>query len=181
MKYINQFLSLRCCTDMVNLKLFPNGKEITESFGAFRAVSHYVGLSGDIFCIGDGRTPRTGALFAFMTKLNVWSIDPDVLGDWTAINNLAVIRAKIEDVPQFVTDKAVIVSVHSHAPVQAMWDSVKAREKWMIHIPCCTTDMLGFPALCYQDKSIKSPKNIIYIWKQELSKTKGSSTLTFHG
>ena len=64
MRYINKALGLSCFSDIATLKIFPNGKEITESFGAFEATKRFIPFFNhadnnlDIVCVGDGRTSR---------------------------------------------------------------------------------------------------------------------------
>jgi hypothetical protein len=55
--------------------VFPNAKELTESFAANNAIRiHLAGeyTPGDervtVIAVGDGNTPRTAALCAFLTK-----------------------------------------------------------------------------------------------------------------
>ena len=74
-RYLNDFIKLnKSAADMLNLGLFPNAKEITESYSAFNAVKtklkqYELGDPGvTVVSVGDGRTPRTAALFAFRTK-----------------------------------------------------------------------------------------------------------------
>lgn len=84
-KYMEEFVSMSAGADMLGYGLFPNAKEITESFAAFRAVHKHIrrqfNLQYDderinVVAVGDGGTPRTAATFAFRTKWQCWSVDP---------------------------------------------------------------------------------------------------------
>src|SRR3989338_4278405 len=71
---------------LLNMKLFPNGKEITESFSSYYSIRDFLEYSkrldiisdGNVICyvIGDGNVPRTAAVFASATNWRVLSIDP---------------------------------------------------------------------------------------------------------
>lgn len=70
---------------MIETKLFPNSKEITESMAAYEAFRRFLapfcanfddGQDAFVF-VGDGATPRTAALFAYLTKGgSCYAIDP---------------------------------------------------------------------------------------------------------
>ena len=70
-KYLNSLVNLRCGPDMLLLRLFPNAKEVTESFGAYEAVAKHLrdfprkDPNIRLVVVGDGHTPRTAATFAF--------------------------------------------------------------------------------------------------------------------
>lgn len=125
-KYVNEFFKLnKSGADMMQLGLFPNAKEVTESYAAFNAVRTKLKQYdlGDpevtLVSVGDGRTPRTAALFAFRTKWQCVSIDPLLnttkLPVWeNSIQRLKCYSNYVEDV-DLLYDKVVIVAVHSHA------------------------------------------------------------------
>jgi hypothetical protein len=87
LRYIDEFLSLDCASKLVDLKLFPDGKEVTESISIYTALRKYFptvlegkAQDGDmLIVVGDGVTPRTAALLSFMCGSKGWtccSIDP---------------------------------------------------------------------------------------------------------
>jgi hypothetical protein len=177
-RYADEFIKLKCAPDMINLKLFPNFKEITESFSAYNAARKYLWKIGyepndpTIWCfiVGDGSTPRTAATFAFRTKWHCVSIDP-VLNDKEyehKIDRLLLIRDKIENVKLGAVDneKAVIIAVHSHAPLGIAVKNIQFKEKAVIAIPCCVKQELDKePDIVYKDWGIWSPKNTVKIWR----------------
>lgn len=84
-RYLNEMLRLKCLGDIHALKVFPNVKEVTESFGAYNAVrTHLVdqipeGFANPkvmVLAVGDGNTPRTGVTFAFRSRWCCMSVDP---------------------------------------------------------------------------------------------------------
>lgn len=176
-KYIQRFLGLNSAADMLNLKLFPNAKEVGESMAMFYAVTEKIKVwdkrikqdsnNVNIVVVGDGVSPRTACLFNFLTKWNTWSIDPNMrLVSYDNVKRLTVIPDKIENVKlQFDDDQIVIIILpHSHAPVFQCWDNIQANQKWLIKMPCCTHDNLNFPGYYYRDPFAITAKNEIYIW-----------------
>lgn len=84
-RYVDEFLGLRCAPELLEMRLFPNGKEITESMSAYSAARKYVScLPGfalndpnvSVICVGDGHQPRTATLFAMRTAWSTYSVDP---------------------------------------------------------------------------------------------------------
>ena len=177
-KYLQRFLSLNSAADMLEKRLFPTSntlKEVAESMSMFYAVSEKI-MSWDtsidrnmdninIVVIGDGHTPRTAALFAYMTKWKCFSVDPEFRKEEYNIKRLTLSKSKIEDVSyDFGDEVTIIILPHSHAPVQKCWDNIKSNKKWLIKMECCTRDKLNIPAYFYKDKYAITPANEIYIW-----------------
>ena len=137
-RYLNEFIKLnKSAADMLHLGLFPNAKEITESYAAFNAVRtkfKQYELSDPnvtVVSVGDGRTPRTAALFAFRTKWNCISIDPLLdtkkISYWEEnIKRLKCYPNKVEDL-DLMYEKLVIVMVHSHANLRNTLDHIRSR------------------------------------------------------
>lgn len=176
MKHINEFMLLKCAPDLLLGGYFPNVKEITESMAAYDAVRNYGWDKGfrwddpniQCFVIGDGRTPRTGALFAYRTKWQVFSIDPQLKTVYSPPfpQRLYVVPRKIEDwACMWEGDTAVIIAVHSHAPLAIALEKIKARHTLIVAIPCCCGQTIGRePDKEYIDKGILSPKRTVKIW-----------------
>ena len=77
LRYIDEFIGLDCAADLISHQLFPDSKEITECMALYNAYRRHLlpileehPTSGKcvILSIGDGCTPRTSALFAYLTK-----------------------------------------------------------------------------------------------------------------
>jgi len=86
-RYINEFVKLKCAPDLLAWGVFPNAKEITESMAMYHAVKNYVPFDLhdeeiNLVVVGDGKSPRTAALFAVMTKWTCYSVDPKMDEKW---------------------------------------------------------------------------------------------------
>jgi hypothetical protein len=175
-KYLNEFWGLKAAQDLMALGLFPNMKEITESFGAYNAVRKYLNKdfafkdpNVTVIVVGDGSTPRTAATFAFRSNWRCISIDP-LMNDarpWSQkINRLNVIKARVEDVQFDETwgSKIIIVAVHAHLDLM---ECIKFKPSAVIAIPCCVP-LEWFtvrPSKEYRDYGILSPENKVKIWR----------------
>ncbi len=169
-KYINHFFSLKAAHDI--LPFFTGckktaAKEITESFGAYHNAIEHLGPINEewvVVSVGDGKRPRTGAVFRFLTKASkVISIDQEADLKWFESDlkeiykveprDFMVAQHKIEDIfpsrffvtyeetlEQIIKDKhLLILGVHSHANIS---DSIKvlapgAKSVNVLWMPCC--------------------------------------------
>lgn len=176
-RHINEFLGWKCASDLLVRGVFPNGKEITESMGAFHAVRRFSPWRFDdpsvtLAAIGDGVTPRTAALFAFRSKWDCISIDPAMRMQGYQTERLQVVAGKAEDY-NIACDKLVVVAVHSHAPLHQFVRNCAesgVKEMLVVAIPCCTKNYLEMrgqklmPRVSYLDHGIWSPKNEVLVW-----------------
>jgi hypothetical protein len=96
--YVDKLFGMDCfATHIAPLKVFTSAKDVSESMAAIQAVFKHGNISertprqqhdGGILClcIGDGCTPRTALLMAFLTKQHDgWecvSIDPALSEEW---------------------------------------------------------------------------------------------------
>ncbi len=175
-RYVNRFIGLNSLEEFGKYGLFPNVKEVTESFGMYHAVTQWIGgTDPDIFdddtnvyviVVGDGKTPRTAALFAFMTKWQCCSIDPALEGDYEGIRRLDIVPERIEDAKIKPTDDGIniIVMPHAHVEPQVAWNKLANDRTWLVNMPCCVHGELSLPAIQYRDHYIASPKNYIRIY-----------------
>ena len=166
MRHVSRFYGLHCAIDIMDRNLFPNGKEITESMGAFFAVRNYLrdisprDSEVALVTVGDGNTPRTASIFAFMTRWKCYSVDPILRDlDWN-IDRLHVARTPVE---QFRLDAktVVVVSVHSHADMGATLKSITGENRSMVAIPCCVAYNKVAADVEYYDPGIWSNKNFV--------------------
>jgi hypothetical protein len=190
-RYIDEFIQqYKIAADLLQLGIYPDAKEITESYGAYNAVRKYLKQYDPqdpevtLVSVGDGRSPRTAALFAFKTKWNCISIDHELdifkTDMWeSSIKRLTCIPKKIEDILDYgpmYFKKVVIVAVHSHADMEKTLKTIIGNPlRSLVAIPCCipwggSTKRLnerGFinPSIEYNDSGIWSPKNRIKVWK----------------
>jgi hypothetical protein len=147
-KYMNDFIKYdKSARDMLALGLFPNAKEITESSAALNAVltklKFYDRADPNIavISVGDGRTPRTAALFAFRTKWQCISVDPQLnpakIDYWEQnIDRLKCYPNNVEDL-DLCFEKCIIVAVHSHADLHSTLRHIRGNVRSMVAIPCC--------------------------------------------
>lgn len=173
--YFNSLLRLNCAPLLLEKKIYPNAKEVTESFGCFNATMQAFGgmqaCGEDKVCIvvGDGSTPRTAALFALRTRWLVYSYDPNMKDrDW-GIERLITVKGKTEDYPQKYDKDIVLVFPHSHASTQKVLATHTVNKdlhkRTVVWLPCCTQMGLNEPCTSFVDTRIISPKNRFYIWE----------------
>ena len=174
LRHVSEFVTLYCAPDMLGMRLFPNAKEISESFAAFDAARYKLPTfdisdpSIALIAVGDGATPRTAATFAFRSKWACYSVDPLLRGGtkrWSAINRLTVCAQKIQSF-KIKCDRAVLVAVHSHAKLSDCLPSIHARELAVIAMPCCVRlEIPGVdPVITYESRGVISPMRTIKIW-----------------
>jgi hypothetical protein len=171
--YLSQLVKLRCASRLLSFGIFPNAKEVSESFGAFAALRHlpYAPNRRDVLavCVGDGVSPRTGATIALRSGWRVISVDPLMRAKWAAprIERLTCSRAKIEDLRISHPGPVVIVAVHSHARLEDARRVIDAPEVAAVAIPCCVPQSLGSPPdVTYQDAEIISPAREVRVWRR---------------
>lgn len=182
--HLDRFFAHPCREKLV--RLFPNAKEVTESFSVFHAVNTYLGNTLDrgdpnvcVIVVGDGHSPRTGMLFAVSSAWSVYSVDPVLRTKYRGLHErLMVIDAKIEDTPRWnVPDKrVVIVAVHSHALLNDAIRQVRyCYSLDIVSMPCCVPQYVSHvidgeeirvpPDVEYADPSVLSPENTVKVWK----------------
>ena len=175
-RYMDEFVQQwQSASDLLTLGIYPNAKEITESYAAFNATRNHLKFvdRGDpnvtLVAVGDGRTPRTAALFAFKTNWKCISIDPMLneskIPFWESnIQRLKCVPEKIEDY-EVTGGDIVIAAVHSHAPLSAILENISGNRS-LIAIPCCVPYEHSVPpSKQYRDAGIWSPKNLVKVWK----------------
>lgn len=170
LRYIDEFIRLRCATDLLHWRLYPNAKEITESMAAYEAVRRYFWKRGynprdstiRLIAVGDGSTPRTAALFAVRTNWECYSIDPALNDkDWSAIRRLHICRSRIED--HTFQGPTIVVAVHSHASLEAV--QRVCGKCPIVAIPCCVPQTIEVePDIQYEDMGILSPERSVRVW-----------------
>lgn len=190
--HIGYLWRLKCFPDIVTRNLFPNSKEVTESVGAVRAAlallhqRNAVATGGVCFAVADGITPRTGALFAFLTtNFKVHSVDPlmgkndvDFLGvEPKGIRRLNAHKCTLEDLLLLHQEQdnsvkeVVVLAVHSHANLDSYVPTIRQiypnANVTIVAVECCLVQKLdGFsPNQEYQDWGIQSPKRTVKIWE----------------
>lgn len=181
LRYINRFISLNCSADIMIAKLFPNAKEISESMAAVAAVEKHI-CDGKlskykddtaVLCVGDGFTPRTASLFAFMTRWTCYSVDPNMASIHGAssfrgieIQRLHVIGERIEDCNIDLRGyrNVVLVGVHSHSNNDNLLRGAQFTCAHSVMMPCCVHQPpMSDNYIEYRDDAVWSPHNKITI------------------
>ena len=171
-RHINDIMGCACFPDLLERKLFPNAKEITESNATYNAVRWHLprfklsDQNNVVVSVGDGCTPRTAALFAFRTAWEAYSVDPLLRPkDWK-VARLHTYPVKIEEDSFHFQSPVVIVAVHSHASLRSSLRRIRSPDRALVAMPCCVpVDLKTPPDMCYRDPGIWSEKNEILIWK----------------
>ena len=220
--YLDEFLQLRCAPDIIEMGLFPNAKEITESFAIWAAIRRHIfpqlststspvdNRQNAIIVVGDGMTPRTAALCAYLTK-GLWqcfSIDPmlqydtytdmiflhrrstttaDHCKEWTSIRGLRMARAKIQAV-SIQCRQAIVVMMHAHVSIEDAIAAVDTSEGivGIVTCPCCNwaavqeTWLDQAPQQQYTDVKLLSAKNQMNVWCFPQGSQNKSSTVSTH-
>ena len=98
-RYMREYLGLKCRPALRQMRLFPKIKEVTESLAALHAIGK---LKIDrqrsdvlVISVGDGFTPRTGALAAMITKWTCISIDPGMAESYERFLKVKAIEEKV--------------------------------------------------------------------------------------
>lgn len=173
-RYFNALLHRSVGARLVELKVFPNAKELTESFAALRAVLRYREFfppgdgSVQLVVVGDGKTPATAVTFALQTRWTCHAVDPRLRPDsrWDEIPRLALHAKPIEEMA-FAADRLVVVAVHAHVDAAVVRSRVSARELLLVFMPCCVPAQLNRPPeLEYVDPDVLSGARRILIWRE---------------
>lgn len=173
-RYLNSFVRSPAGGQLATLRLFPNAKEVTESYAAraaaLRLRDDFQPADRDICCVvvGDGSTPRTAATFALHSGWRCHSVDPRLRPQrsnrWREIPRLTIHPARIEDCT-FAARRVVVAAIHSHVGLSASLRSIVADELLVIAMPCCVpVDITARPNISYDDPDVLSPKRTIHIW-----------------
>lgn len=169
-EYVNRFIKMRCAVDLLRLKMFPDAKEITESLGMVNACKNLPETFDrkddkiNVVVVGDGHRPRTGALFACLTRWNCVSIDPCLVQEIWPIYRLKCYKKKIEDVKLHFDGPLIIIMPHSHAKASKCIENLTTSSSlYLINMPCCVpSDILHYEHLSYKDTRVWSPKNQVH-------------------
>lgn len=185
-KYHKKFLESFASENVIGLfsRYRGSAKEITESWAMLEAARNVTNVCNSIVVVvGDGRSPRTAALFAYFTKAETISIDPDLnLNHWKdhcekqrnmgfPVERISVIKDKIENVEIDCKGKqCVVVWPHSHAPMNAT-RLLNYKNRIDIAMPCCVDIPINWkntPHKMYVDDNVESPHKKIYIWETSI-------------
>lgn len=189
LRYLDELFKLNCAPELMALKLFPNAKEITESFAMFNAVrGHWrSGILSNphalFVVVGDGVSPRTAATFAFRSQGTCMSVDPllRLNPEWGKIKRLVLASKKVERlsspfvwVEKGAQTPTIIIHCHSHATISASvqavssWENPRVVVQGIVSMPCCVPDEvpMGWKlADSYADWGVLSPQRTVNIYR----------------
>lgn len=144
LRYLNFFISSRFGADLLEQKVFPNAKEVTESLAAFQPMFKCMESSkfGDstikMFDVCSGTTPRTAAVYACRTAWECTAIDPKLnVKKFYNIKRLNMVPKLVEDVYYECDGITVITMVHGHTQMSNVLDHIISPEQYFIYVPCC--------------------------------------------
>jgi hypothetical protein len=186
-RYVNWFIKkTEIAKYLLDLELFPNSKEIEESYGMFHcciAKLNFNTKNDKILCIvvGDGAKPRTACTISYNSKWTSISIDPILKKLKTSIIEKLKNTKRVEYIPEKIEninftkdykyfDNIVFIHPHSHALLSntliasKTLNINKSAKIWLISMPCCVHDDLNLEYYSYVDNMIHSPKNRINIY-----------------
>lgn len=173
-RYFDEFLNLKCAPDLVRLKLYPNGKEVTESFAMYRGIVRLVGpelLSETVTLVdvGCGKQPRNAALFAHRSRWNCIAIDPNLDPKWEGgkdVERLECYRMQIERYRCDVSGPVIVAMVHAHVDIPTVLRSFNGIEQLLVvSMPCCVPSRAEIDAtLDYYDHGCWSPHRQLFVW-----------------
>lgn len=147
--YVREYLRKECSSDLQYLVSTLNNpaKEISESMAAVNHLCKFINPKGNMnyVVIGDGSRCLTGAFLAYLTKGNVWSIDPainqQIVQDWMSTFNVLrfkPIPKRVQNIQIKNGDKnpVTIVLVHAHV---STYEVIQKFPNWrFIYVnPCC--------------------------------------------
>jgi len=169
--YVDKIFGLDCFPDLISLGAFTSAKDVSESMAALQAAqfhgNHQDSSNVTFLCIGDGTTPRTAVLVAFLRTnwTRIISIDPALHEEWRGENPKGVrglvgfggtLEAFVQSLNEETqvmnvnTDHLVLLCVHSHARFVGEATVTKIRERYsaalvgnslipttLVSLPCC--------------------------------------------
>ena len=197
-RYIERFYRRKCMRDLVDLDVFPDVKEITEAEAMRHAIVKLLRVheghdTNAVLVIGDGATPRLGALLAYTTGWLSISVDPALKRiHYTESNRMICIRSVIEDMDEVIHQinlgmeakgkgcdyytRIVVAAPHSHANLEKGIDVARKafpnlKRLDAVAMPCCVRQSLEGQGVrnCdmrYEDLGIWSAKNVIQVWSK---------------
>lgn len=180
-RYMDQLLEMRCREELLRNSVFPNAKEMTESFAAADAAIHRTGVDPrrdavTAIVVGDGSTPRTAATLALRTCWRTISVDPalrvDRVAEWPfPIGRLELEPTKIQAVDMALSGDCVVVLVHAHVGLERAIQAVRrchGNPVAAVAIGCCGVEHRA-PGMSlsadYLDWGIWSPERRVKVWR----------------
>ena len=188
--YIDKLFGLDCFEKIIACGAFTTAKDVSESMAALQAATYHgkIGDAKNVFClaIGDGSTPRSAVLVAFLKGWRSISIDPALKKEWegdhATVRGLYGFSGTLEDFLSSTAgsddprpDHVVLLCVHSHARFvgPASISNIQARyhhvPMTIVSLPCCAKfrhvgDIGRPPDVQYDDDCVFSACRTVEVW-----------------
>lgn len=165
------FVGLRCAPGLLAAVGWGGdpAKEISEAMACVEAVRRRVprgtlaDRSRSVLVVGDGTSPRVGAMLAVRSGWSVVSVDPAMRldGPHPRIDRLVCRRDRVEAVDELFD---VVIACHSHAPVAATQARLKPGGLG-VTLECCVS-WTSAPGLIesYEDHWCLSAARTMRVW-----------------
>lgn len=174
-RYFDEFLRLKCAPELAQLRLYPNGKELTESFAMFRGIVKMLNAASlaepwQLIDVGCGKQPRNAALFALRSRWDCIAVDPRLDTCWQdpAHHQLYRLDCRSTTIQQagIVRDRpTVVVMVHAHVSVPHVLASLKGTAPlFIVSMKCCVPERMDDADYSYYDHGCWSPHRMIRAW-----------------
>lgn len=145
-QYISEFLSLRCCDDVLNVvsPIRNIDKEITESMGILRvirkiALKHKMEYTLYDLCAGNALTSVTAV--HFLPIKYAFAFDKRVRSrDWFKVKKFEYIFSDIKDFDiSVIKHNSIVIGVHACRELSRYIIDIfnKSIAKYLILMPCC--------------------------------------------
>lgn len=182
-QYQTKFLNTFAAENIIGLfsRYKGSAKEITESWAMLEAAKKVTSSLSNtvVVVVGDGCSPRTGAMMAYYTQAEVISVDPNLNMDHWAdhsdkqakmgypVRRLTLVKNRIENLLIDCQGKdCIVLFPHSHADCRQVYLDNYGQLSF-ISMPCCKPIPAIFQRLVhltYDDEHVLSPKRTIHIW-----------------
>ncbi|CAE8586544.1 unnamed protein product, partial [Polarella glacialis] len=199
--YLDRVFKMTCFFDLVRLRVFPDAKDISESYGAIAAGARHCRLgpnaekASGVLClaVGDGSTPRTAGLAAFITRWTCVSIDPCLREEWAGANPKDVrglhgfvgtfeewVPEKLQEAKELASQNGplthlLILCVHSHnrfrgpADMELLRSGLGFPPTTLVSLPCChlsnpRVDLKRPPDMSFEDLAVFSQCREVNLW-----------------
>lgn len=172
--YIDEFLRLKCVSDLIERRFFRGSKEISESMAAMAAIRRVIDprLLNDpsikFVDLGCGSYPSTAGLAAFVTRWDCVALDPRLPRKYWNIARFATGRGELKEYIFDSDGLVVIVSVDPRLRVHDILSQVESPELVLVTLTQPGSDYLNSspPALySYEDDGIMSVFSWVSVWR----------------
>jgi hypothetical protein len=172
--YIDEFLRLKCVSDLIERRFFRGCKEISESMAALAAIRKVLDPrlfrdpSVKLVDLGCGSYPSTAGLAAFVTRWNCVALDPMLPNKYWNIARFGTGRGELKE---YIFDSGgliVIVSVDPRLSVSDILSQVESPELVLVTLTQPGSTYLNNapePLHTYEDEGVLSVFSQVSVWR----------------